>query len=412
MNGVARLGATFIARGVAVMGGVVLTLLVGRLTGAEGLGQFAAFVSLLGVLSILSLRGQNTLLIRAVAWWHAEHGSEVSSGLLRFSLKRIAGLTAVLALAGGALLFSGVLSPALRSVAPVFLVALPLMAFLALIAGYAKGKGRPWAAPFYEIGGISLVASIILLVVLATGATLASGWLPWILTLSMVLLVIIAVRVEGLLRATTPPTEAVGELTRGEVDFTLIATATFLAQAGAFVLAAPFLSEQDLGLVRAAERFAIMVSFAVLVINPVISPGIVRSTRKGAKVEQRRLIGKALLAGVVVSSPILAVLLIAPEQVLGLMGVEFVEATGYLRALALVNFVIVLFGPSMVLLNMGGGERILMWISVAALIAAVTLYPSLSFLFGAEGFIMAYALIALGRGAAITTFAIRRLIRA
>ena len=83
------------------------------------------------------------------------------------------------------------------------------------------------------------------------------------------------------------------------------------------------------------------------------------------------------------------------------MGPEFLRAAPYLRVLALIHFVIVVLAPFTVMLNMGGGERAAMWISLVALALAIVLFPLLSHLYDAAGFVTAYALVVIVRQALI-----------
>ena len=106
--------------------------------------------------------------------------------------------------------------------------------------------------------------------------------------------------------------EQKAEFHKGQLDFSLIVLATFLTKAGSFLLAAPFLSEVDLGLLRAAERLALLVSFPMLAINPIIAPGIVRLSRGGDAAGLRRLVLRAVTASSGIAACLLLPLLIFP----------------------------------------------------------------------------------------------------
>ena len=58
---------------------------------------------------------------------------------------------------------------------------------------------------------------------------------------------------------------------------------------------------------------------------------------------------------------------------------------------------------------MSEGNRILkwMWISIDSLLAALLLFPLMSLYLGANGFIAAYVIIMLGRGALIVIMSVR-----
>jgi len=168
-------------------------------------------------------------------------------------------------------------------------------------------------------------------------------------------------------------------------------------QSGSFLIAAPFLSENDLGFLRAAERLALLVSFSVLAINPVITPRIVQFSRGGETVGLRRVTMRAGMASTGIGACVLLPLLIWPEQTLSLMGAEFGAAADYLRLMALTQFVAAMLGPLSPVLNMSGRERAAMWINVVALVLALGLIPLLCAEYGALGFAVAYSVVVVAR---------------
>lgn len=390
---------SFAVRGMGALGSVLLSLIIARMYGPEALGHFAVFLSLSGVLSILSLRGMDMLLIRSVAWADHRMNSEVSVSLLRSCIKKIAIPSLLLSALGSAMLASTLLGVPYLEGAALLPLILPLQTGLALVSGYAKGKSRAWLAPMFETGGISLVAALFLSIFFVrTGDTSGGVSLMLVFSAAMVLMVIAAVvmllhDIPRPRRLPVPTDLQRSELRNGQVDFTVIALAVFITQAGSFLLAAPFLTEADLGLLRAVERLALLVSFPVLAINPVIAPRIAKLSRGGDAVGLRRLVLRAILATGGIAACALMPLLVWPERALALMGAEFAAAAPYLRVMALAQFLAALAGPLMVLLNMSGRERASMWINVGTLALAVALFPALSLAYGAYGFAGAYAAI-------------------
>jgi len=394
--------ATMMARGLAALGGALLSIVVARLAGAEGLGQFAVFLSLLGALAILARHGKDMLLIRAVAWAEGRADAATSVALLGHGALRVAGVAVVLGLGGSALLASGWLGTAFTGTVALMPLALLLLTLLALVSGYAKGRSRAWLAPLFEIGGISMVAALILAGTAFLITDLGEAAIAGAFLAALGLLILMAgamlwrdMPVGAPLPRLEPAQKA--ELRSGQVDFTLIALATFLTQAGSFVLAAPFLTEADLGLMRAAERLALLVSFPMLAINPVIAPRIVQLSRGGDAAGLRRLTLRALVASTGIAACVLLPLLIFPERALALMGAEFAAAVPYLRLMAVAQFLAAVIGPLAMMLTMSGRERVSMWINLGTLALAFVLVPSLSMAHGASGFALAYASIIVTR---------------
>lgn len=401
LNAALAISSTMVVRGIGAVGGVLLSLAIARLSGADGLGRFAVFLSLLGACAILARHGMDMLLTRAVAWAsdRTENGTPVA--YLRHCAVRVLIPALVLGGVASAVLASGALGGAFPGTVALTPVALPLLTVLALVAGYAKGRSRPWLAPLFEIGGISILAALLLVGVTQSGVAVHEGFvtIAFVVALSMLVLgagLMICRDMPRGLRLPVLDADQRAELHAGQVDFTLIALATFLTQAGSFLLAAPFLSEADLGLLRAAERFALLVSFPVMAINPVMAPRFVQLSRGSDTVGLRRLTLRAVMASSGIAACVLLPLFIWPELALASMGPGFTEAVPYLRIMALAQFLAALIGPLAMLLNMSDRERVSMWINVGSLGLALVVFPVLSYHLQAYGFVIAYvSLIAI-----------------
>ncbi len=108
--------------------------------------------------------------------------------------------------------------------------------------------------------------------------------------------------------------------------------------------------------------------------------------------------GSALLM-TVVAVPMLLVLILFPEWIMGLFGSEFVAGAGVLRILAITQFIAVMSGSIGSLLVMSGHERLLRNNSAAAFVMAILLNLVLIPEFGAMGAaISAAAAIVLRNG--------------
>lgn len=398
--------ATMGARGGSALGGMLLSLLVARLAGAEGLGQFAIFTALLGTLSLLALHGTDILMIRGVALAYGRGNPGSALGLLWHGAEPVLIISLAMGAVGSVILASGLLGSPFPGAVFLMPAALVMQATLTLIAGYAKGQSRAWLAPTFEIGGVSLFAAVILFALSQTQPSMdRSGILGAFIA---ALLISGAIAATMLLRdrrqfpQRIASDEQKSELRSGRLDFTLIAVATFVAQAGSFLLAAPFLSEADLGLLRAAERLVIVVSFSVLVVDPVIAPRVVKLSHAGDLAGLKRTILKTMSLSGGLALPPLAVMIIWPEAALRLMGEDFVSASDYLRVMAAAHFVTAILGPLSMVLNMTWRERMSMWVSILTLALAVSAIPLLSLLYGPAGFVAAYCGIIVARLSLIT----------
>jgi O-antigen/teichoic acid export membrane protein len=278
-----------------------------------------------------------------------------------------------------------------------------------------KGVGKTWLAPVFELGGVSLVASCLMGIVALMGFSIGlttSGALFTVALAGLCALGLWWVTLDAQRRrkASAPlraSAEEIAMLRKGRTSLTIVVLSNFLIQAGSFVIVAPFLSDTALGLARAAERLALVVSFPILAIDPLIAARAAGLFHSGKLESLRRLIRKSISAGVLVAFPPLLAMLFFPELVLSLIGSDFVAASPYLRLLAVTHFVLVLLGPFSMVLAMSGGERGMMWVSSVALVGAVVAYPLLAAWSGVWGFLTGYVVISTCRSLAIGWLAFR-----
>lgn len=412
------LSAVFLARGASTLGGAALSLLIARIDGPGGLGQFTVFVSALGLFSMLAKRGLDTILIRSVAR-SVHRGDDIRIVQLLVHSSKISLMTSLfLCIPGSILLWSGAMGKTAWNSPVIFAVSFPIFTMLAIYAGYLKGIAKPWYAPVCEIGGISLFVSIVLMGLMAIGIKPNINEIGSIFSLTVILLFsactivfIYLYRQRGITVSNIDlRKKEYEELSYGQIPFTIEAFSGFLIQAGSFAMVGYFLSEKELGLLRAAERIALMVSFPVLAINPYIASKIVHHVEKAQKGLLWRLMGKASLTGAVIVLPALILLLASPGLILQLFGPEFQQASSYLQVFSIVHFLLVILGPFSMLMSMVGGEKQLMIVSIWMLVCAVTLYPILTACYGVIGFVVAYSVVSVTRPVLIAYLGKKRII--
>jgi O-antigen/teichoic acid export membrane protein len=371
--------------------------------------MFTVMMSLLGALALVAQRGQGALVFRAVAWASHAEGVGAAVTLLKSAIRRVMLPSLALGVFGSVLLFTGVLGEPLPFAIYIMPISLLGIAVLAVLAGYSRGRGRTWLGPLFETGGISLVSTAILLVAFLAWGTLSALGLLVALLLSMSILLLVAGGFVQRDKASVetrhePSQEQENELLRGQVAFILIGASVYLCQTGSFMVAAPFLSTSDVGLLRMAERIALLVCFPMLAIRPLIAPSMVRLARIGDSVGLKKstLAGMAASAGL--SLPILIILGIFPGFVLGVAGDEFTSAVPILYVMLLAQFIVAGLGPLAGLLHMTNRENASTWINVATLVLALVLFATLTSTNGAMGFAIAYALTNIGRLSAIAVY--------
>ena len=143
--------------------------------------------------------------------------------------------------------------------------------------------------------------------------------------------------------------------------------------------------EEDVGLYSVAVRLAMLTSLGLISINTIAGPLFVESyTKRDMKVFER-VVRNSTRMIMLVSLPVLGVLLLFPNYVLGIFGPEFLAAKAALTWLVLGQFVNSVCGSVGLVLQMTGGERLVMWIMIGAAALNVGLNMLLIPIWGIEG---------------------------
>ena len=351
---------TFIARGVAAVGGIVLFIVLGRLYGAEGVGVFALAQSIYLGAGILARYGMDNALMRYVG---QDPTASAVPVYLRWALTKSALLSTVAAVLvfllrdRFALWFD---APMLGIVLPGIALAIPPFTVAFVLAGFMKGIRKPATACLLENGGIALVATLLVLLFdrISTAGIVMAGW-----AMAVAAWLVFA---QGLWQVRSYLNSKPTSVNEQKVDssafnsssnaFFAMSLAPFMQQTLFVLIAASYLTDKDLGLFKAAERIALLVSFILIVVNAVLPPMFARLYQLGKIEELLQLLKKSAVIGLVMASPLLSMCILFPAFVLSFYGSEFLAATPLLRIIALGQAINVATGSVGFLLNMTGNE--------------------------------------------------------
>ena len=147
------------------------------------------------------------------------------------------------------------------------------------------------------------------------------------------------------------------ELTHASTNLWMASIMSLAVQWSGILIAGAMLPAEEVALLTAAQRTAMLTSFVLMVVNMVVAPRYARLWKEG-NVEQIRYLAKWSVRGMIAMVlPVVAVMMIWPEKVMGLFGEGFKEAAVLLMILAAGQFVNVATGSVGYLLNMSGHER-------------------------------------------------------
>ena len=352
---------TFIARGIAAVGGIVLFIVLGRLYGAEGVGVFALAQSIYLGAGILARYGMDNALMRYVG---QDPTASAVPVYLRLALTKSALLSTVAAVLVFLLRDQFALwfdAPMLGIVLPGIALAIPPFTVAFVLAGFMKGIRKPATACLLENGGIALVATLLVLlfdristagIVMAGWAMAAAAWLVFAQGLWQVRSYLKSKPAGVGVNSVDP-----GAFNSSSNTFFVMSLAPFMEQVVFVMIAGFYLSDGELGLFKAAERLALSMSFIYFVMNTVIPPRFAKLN------EQKDINGLLILArrasfvSLVLASPLLVIFFVAPQKVLSLYGAGFSEASSMLRIIVFAQAVNVVTGSVGHILNMTGHEK-------------------------------------------------------
>lgn len=147
------------------------------------------------------------------------------------------------------------------------------------------------------------------------------------------------------------------ELTHASMNLWTASIMSLAVQWSGILIAGAMLPAEDVALLTAAQRTAMLTSFILMVVNMVVAPRYARLWKEG-NIERIQYLAKWSTRGMIAMVlPVVAVMMIWPEKVMGLFGEGFEEAAVLLMILAAGQFINVATGSVGYLLNMSGHER-------------------------------------------------------
>lgn len=396
------LGRTFLARGVAALGSLVLVVVLGRLYGPAGVGVYALAHSLLMGVAILARFGMDNALMRYVG------ESPDSSHVMRYlywACRKALILSVVLALAlffGRSLLVRMFGTEGLAEVLVGIAVATPPFTLGFLFSGFFKGIRKPATACLLENGTVALLAGglVVLLhqytevegLAVIGWAYAGAAWL--VLGQGIWQLWRWCRRQSWAARAEAPlPSVARPQFDASSRAFFVMSLAGLMQSVLSIMVAGWLLSESGLGLFKTSQQTAMLIGFILIVINAIFPPRFASLHREGKTQALGRLARQGALLGGGIAAPVLLVCLLVPGWVLGLFGDEFSQAAPLLRIIALAQLINVATGSVGFLLNMTGHEALMRNIALICNAIGLSMFFVLIPPFGPLGAAMALAFV-------------------
>jgi O-antigen/teichoic acid export membrane protein/Mrp family chromosome partitioning ATPase len=381
------------------LAGLGITLLIARELGRAQLGRYAQAYALMALLSLLSLSGLRTGMMRFVAVHRADRDPGAVRGVVRLGI----GLTTSASLVLAAALYAA--APWLVRVAfddPQLVLALRFVAMtlpamtltdgaLAATQGYRTMKPYALIGLMFEpLARLGLTA-----LVLGRGFGLRGAMSALLLSngVAAVLAVIALYRLLG--APTTPTRYSLGQLFR----FSMVSWVAQLATSGLVwadtILLGLFRSSAEVGVYNVATRLVTLATFVMPAINSSFGPRIADLYHRGQTDSLRRAYAAATSWILRLSLPAFVALVVFPRQLLDVFGHGFRVGAAVTVILVAGKLIDAGTGPCGLMLNMSGRPAWNMVDNITVLVLNVLLNLALIPRYGIVGSAVAWA-IALG----------------
>lgn len=346
----------------AMLLGVLTTVLLARLLGAERLGQYAFAFSTASLLTLPFLQGLPVLVLREGARATAENRARHSATLMRFSVG-VVGVAAIV-LAVAALLMVGRDTGRAFGTDPILTatsLALPLVLVLTLCLGSVlRAKGHAVAGQLPDLA-IRPGVFLFLLVIAWYWFEMQAGTAMALHLLAAGVALVIALFRVIRLRAL-----AVGGSDPAPLRAWLLALLPLSALAGmqlvygqiGIVILGIFGKDSDVGIYRVATLLSLQVGFMLAIVTAVVAPSFAKLHAAGRLDELRRLHRNSARFSMVFGVAVLLIYVLAGRWLLGIaVGDEFFSAYVPLIILSAAHAISLWAGTTNVLLTMIGHER-------------------------------------------------------
>lgn len=383
---------TFLARGLVTAGSLFLLIVLGNLFGPEGVGAYALSQSVIWAAAIVSRYGMNDAVMRFVS---QDRDNIKSLVYLRWGTERALYLSTF----SGCVIFflSNIVasffdSEGLKVLLVGVAFSVPAFTLSFIFSGFLKGVRKPASSILLENGSVALLTGLF---------TLAGGFfwpergievVSWAFAISAWLVFLQGVyQVYSWKKAAIRSVDLVSTVSskalflESSSSFFVISLSRLMHLVVGVMIVGWLLNETDVGLFKAAQQAAALISFIFIVISAIFPPRFATLFHEKDKAGLYLLVKKSSVLGLVLAAPMFVVCFFFPHWVLSVIGGEFVEAELLLRVIAFGQIINVALGGMGPLLNMTGNEKVMRNISLTSNALGLLLFFLLIPLMGVVG---------------------------
>jgi O-antigen/teichoic acid export membrane protein len=408
-----RGGGSVMALNVAGMAqALLLQIVLARLLGHEGYGQFAYVMAWINILVYVAVMGHDSLAMRSVAAHHARQEWALLAGVLRHATILVGTLSIALSGLGAFLIWTTHEVPG--ELAATFLagfVVLPLLALLRLNASVLYGQGRVVLGTAPERLGRDAVVLALTGMAVLIAAPLTPPTVMGFVAIggggALVLILYLRRRI-GVLPPDSPRAVYMRrQWIASAFVLGLTGGSQLLLQRSDVLMIGWLMTAADAGVYVVACNVAELVLFPFLAVSSIVAPSFAAHYARGERSEiasfMRTTTLSTLAGSLLIGIPLFA---LAP-WILGMFGPEFVDGANAARILMLGICLRAVIGPSHLMLTMTGHERHALWALGCAAAANIALNLVMIPAFGIEGAASMTTLALLGSQVAMAIMAWR-----
>ncbi|WP_262690023.1 oligosaccharide flippase family protein [Kordiimonas aestuarii] len=382
-------------RGALVVGGVCFTIVLARGLSIEAFGAIMLALTIFQAMLVIGRLGFEQYTIRTVGALHETpdktaikaHFNAAFQSLLITSIILYAAYQAVLYFAGSHIDHN------VRGHLSLLFVFLYPFNLMICFSAAMKGLRHPVWGALGELSGINALAVLPLGALMFIGNMTAQNALwSYILSCSIItVLYLVKLRGNFALTFYKKKGERKG-LTAKVTPFYIVSLLDFVFLWAPILILGGFEGNEEVALFSAALRIARMTSLLVTIANTVTMP---KYSSFGIKKDRDQLINLAAKSTLLTTIPAVAfstLVLLLPEQILGIWGNDYVTASSMLGILVVAEVISVAAGPLGPLLSMATHPRSIRNLQTVGAATCVILQLSMIIWFGAIGACLAVLL--------------------
>lgn len=406
-------GDIFIIKAAGALLGLALSVVLARTTGASGAGIFFLTLSLATIACVLTRFGLDNVLLRLTAVYHSQQNTNELRAVyvkgLGLGLTGSVFAAVALWLSAPAIAVSVLGEPSLVQPLRVMVVGIPLLTLLALQTEVLKGIRRVRTSQAINPTGLQAVALVGMLI-LGSEYGVRGAVVAYVGAVAVMAAIGVAVCLRAIPKLRVCSSEVtLKSLLQDGIPLFIVAILGLLGDHLPQLILSAFSGAESVGTFAIANRIAVATAFVLVTINTVAAPKYASLFSSGDTTGLGALSRDVTKLALLITSPLLALILIFPEALLSLFGSEFTEAKSALRILALGQLINVATGSVGYLLAMTSHQVCLLYSTAASasitILACMLLIPS----YGALGAAIGCALGIAAKNLICTYYVWRRL---